>query len=291
MTELKNEKYHEERDLPILIHNQSVRGIGMTAKVHYHDYIEILYTYGGSYNIWLDGKYYEFGKGDLVVINSQEVHCINSLEDCEGAGYLCLRFTPEILTDNSQIFTYKFVMPFLTNHKPPQKVFRENEIEKTPLPELMSEIYNEYSKQEYAHELAIYSDICKIFVWILRYWKSEGLESDNKINVDLSKKLQNVMDYISKNYSNPISAQDMAKLSNMSYSYFSRSFKTFTNRSFSEHLNFLRITEAEKLLLTTDMNITEIAMQVGFSTSSYFIRQFKLYKNRSPKQFKNAFSK
>jgi AraC-like DNA-binding protein len=57
--------------------------------------------------------------------------------------------------------------------------------------------------------------------------------------------------------------------------------KTFTN-----YLNYIRITEAEKLLLTTDKSMTEIALEVGFSSSSYFIQQFRQYKDISPFQFR-----
>ena len=39
----------------------------------------------------------------------------------------------------------------------------------------------------------------------------------------------------------------------------------------------------------TELNVTEIALQVGFSTSSYFIQQFKQVKNMSPKKFRKKF--
>ena len=47
-----------------------------------------------------------------------------------------------------------------------------------------------------------------------------------------------------------------------------------------------RLTEAEKLLITTSRSISQIALDTGFSTSSYFITQFKKHKNITPKQLK-----
>jgi len=44
------------------------------------------------------------------------------------------------------------------------------------------------------------------------------------------------------------------------------------------------------LLLSTNLNITEIGMEVGFTSSSYFIKQFKELKKLSPNQFKKKFS-
>lgn len=274
----------------IIVHDNKTFGEKITANIHYHDYIELLYPYHGTFKIWLDGKYFNFAEGDLVVINSQETHMIESTSENIDDGYICLRFSPNLLYgDFQQNFELKYVLPFLTNHNPPQKVFASKEISETDIPELMYNIFEEYNKKNYAFELAIRSDIYRIFLWILRYWQKEGLETENDINVDLKMKLKPVIEYISEHYNEPITALEMAEYANLSYSYFSRSFKQLTQKGFSEYLNYIRIINSETLLLTTDLNITEIAMQVGFSTSSYYIQQFKHYKTISPKQYKKTF--
>ena len=66
-------------------------------------------------------------------------------------------------------------------------------------------------------------------------------------------------------------------------------FKKVIHKSFREYLNYVRITKSEILLATTDLSMTDIAMKTGFSTSSYFIQQFKQVKNMSPKKFRKKF--
>lgn len=110
-----------------------------------------------------------------------------------------------------------------------------------------------------------------------------------EIEKPVMKRFVKLFDYVSEHYSESITAEDAAGICSMSYSYFSRFFKRVMKKSFSEYVNFVRISEAEKLLVSTDLNITEIAMQTGFSTSSYFIYQFKKMKSVSPKQFRNRF--
>ena len=95
--------------------------------------------------------------------------------------------------------------------------------------------------------------------------------------------------FIIDNSKEEISIQSVSDMCNISYSYFSRIFKQITKHSFSEYLNYVRISEAEKLLLSTDLSMTEIAIQTDFSTPSYFIQQFKLHKFISPKQFRKIF--
>ena len=135
--------------------------------------------------------------------------------------------------------------------------------------------------------------IGSIFLWILRYWNSKNMDLTitSSVSNDLLEKIQQVLDYITEHFSEEITASDAAAMCNVSYSYFSRIFKQITKHSFSEYINYVRITEAEKLLASTDMNMTEIAMRTGFSTSSYFIQQFKIYKKMSPKHFKMEFLK
>jgi AraC-like DNA-binding protein len=169
-----------------------------------------------------------------------------------------------------------------------KKVFRQQEIERTPIKSLAVEIYDEYVNKNYGFELAVKINIGALFLWFIRKWESEGIKLTIEpipMQIDLEK-LTLLLDYLDLHYNEEISVNDMAKMCNVSYSYFSRFFKKVMQRTFVEYLNYVRITEAKRLLLTTKMNITEVALSVGYSNSSYFIGQFKRYNHQSPKQFK-----
>jgi len=287
----ENARYHrEEVTNTINFHKQNVQSTGCCAPIHFHDYIEVLYVFGGEYSVWLDGEYFEFSTGDLVLINSCKLHHIICRNAVSNGGYYCIQFLPSILYESTRkVFEYKYVMPFLTNHNPPRNILLASEISNSEIPRLVYDMYRETQNKGYAYDFAMKADVYKIFLYILRHWQKAGLNVSKEVNIDLTAKIQNVIDYITTHYSEPITVEEMAKSANLSYSYFSRIFKQVTERSFSEYLNYIRISESEKLLLTTDMNITEIAFAVGFSTSSYYIQQFRHYKNLSPKQFKKQF--
>lgn len=277
----------------IYCHLQKAHKSGFIIGSHLHDYIEILYGLSGVFEVYLNDQSYEFQAGDMVLINSQEVHQIEAKE-AKGGSYYVIRFEPEVIYTLSQnVFEVKYILPFTLNNYSHQKVFKKQEIDSTFIPELLKEIMEEFYSKKYGFELAIKAHICNIFLWILRYWDKAGVKLDRFYDMDheILKKFQNVFYYVSENYDEDIKVSDMAKLANMSYSYFSRTFNRIMNTSFNEYLNYVRITAAEKLLITTDLNITEIAMNVGFSTASYFIKQFKYYKTISPKQYKKTFAK
>ena len=57
-------------------------------------------------------------------------------------------------------------------------------------------------------------------------------------------------------------------------------------KSFVSYVNEVKIREAERMLLSTDMSITEIGECVGFSTSAYFIANFRSQLGITPAQYR-----
>lgn len=292
------ETFYEETNLnegilyPFQCHVEKGLGKGTVANAHYHYYIELLYCISGSAQVFISDKNYNFDIGDMVLINSREVHSIYSTSE-DVIEYIVVKFDPNVLYSTSiTVFESKYVFPFTLNKSTHQKVFTKAEIKDTSIPQLINEIIMEYTKKTYGFELAIRNAIGGVFLLILRNWYDKGLDLNinTNINENTLKKLQKIFDYIDKNYMFDISAESVASTCNMSYSYFSRFFKASVGKAFSQYLNYVRITEAEKLLLSSNINITEIAMEIGFASSSYFIKQFKEYKNLSPKQFKKKFN-
>lgn len=84
---------------------------------------------------------------------------------------------------------------------------------------------------------------------------------------------------------------DMEKLASelpMGYSRFRKTFKTVTGESPNQyHLN-LRLERAKNLILTTSLNITEIANQTGFESVFYFSKMFKKKNGVSPKFYRST---
>ena len=74
----------------------------------------------------------------------------------------------------------KYVLPFLTNHNPPQKVFTAAEIKNTDIPELMHEIYDEYDTE---------SEIPRIVKLSGEKWRIPGESTIDSVNTELETEL------------------------------------------------------------------------------------------------------
>jgi AraC-like DNA-binding protein len=112
----------------------------------------------------------------------------------------------------------------------------------------------------------------------------------NPIPLSLSERDGNRMDQVIQlmlqERHRPISLQEVAEKANMSKEAFCRFFKLRTRKTFTQYLQQLRINEAQKLLIETDLSISTIAFQVGFENLSYFNRAFKSILGITPREFR-----
>lgn len=102
--------------------------------------------------------------------------------------------------------------------------------------------------------------------------------------------VQKAIEYISANYSYPITVEDIADYVGLSRSHLFRSFEKVMEKSPKEYLTNFRIKQACNLLKTSDLSITAIANSVGFENNLYFSKAFHKVKGVSPKVYKAAHS-
>ena len=81
--------------------------------------------------------------------------------------------------------------------------------------------------------------------------------------------------YVECNFAHPITLTSVAQHFNVSSGYFSHLFRQENGESFIAYLTDLRMREAERLLLDSTMNVSEIARSVGFENPNYFTRIFQ----------------
>lgn len=97
--------------------------------------------------------------------------------------------------------------------------------------------------------------------------------------------MERAIAFINENYHNDISLSDVAKHVYLSEHYFGSIFKRNKSEGFVRYLNSVRLNEAIRLLKTQQYTVKEISRKVGYTSSNYFIKQFKAYTNVTPKQY------
>lgn len=101
---------------------------------------------------------------------------------------------------------------------------------------------------------------------------------------------QRIVEYLKQNYSRDIDLTSVAEDVGLSYSYVRQVFRNNSNLSITEYINSLRISKSCELLVTTNMNIKDIALQVGYNNLQSFSRFFKNQEGISPREYKVIYS-
>ena len=95
--------------------------------------------------------------------------------------------------------------------------------------------------------------------------------------------LKTAVDFIDSHYMDEeISLNTVANVANVSSNHFSALFSQNMGQTFIEYLTTLRMNKAKELLETTNMKISQIAKEVGFSNNSYFCRSFREFFGDTP---------
>ena len=115
-------------------------------------------------------------------------------------------------------------------------------------------------------------------------WLAEEVEKST-IH-DLSPIIMQAIRYMKENHQKTITLEEISNYCHLSRFHFSHLFKKEVGSSVMDFLNKLRIEKASFYLETTDLNVQEIANQVGFQDANYFSRSFKKYKQVTPTEYR-----
>ena len=256
---------------------------------HYHSYVEMIYIISGRLSVTIDSHDFTCYPGDLVVILPGEVH---SFERRHGLKYLCIQTDPQFIFSGILTATeYGSFFKLRNTIEKEDHIFRENLLDGTNIPRSIANIAEAHEKRGKFHRLRIRTALSTVALFVLESWDKKYFEKQPNYGLDPKiAKLAPVLEVIHKDYKTGLRGEELAKMLGMSTSYFSRLFSNAMGMGFTEYINYIKINEAERLLVSTDMPIAEIAQEVGFSNTSYFIAKFREQFNMSPKKYQRTYS-
>ena len=227
---------------------------------HFHDEIEILHVLCGEIKVMIFDKAYTLSKGALCFIDSMAIHTIYnganiSKYDC------CLMNVPFYLKQSININEYS-ISPIIT----------DSEIVKD-----FVKLKNVFNNQEqlFGNILLRSLSICFFINLINRCsFKSSihSFKNDKKIEI-----VKEVSMFLNEHSSENIDIDAICQKYGYSPSYLSRLFKKYTNTTMTKTLNNYRCLNAQRLLMTENLSVTEVCEMCGYSNYSYFTKTYKEY--------------
>lgn len=233
---------------------------------HYHRHYEIYYLRKGKAKYFIDNITFDLNEGDMVLIPPYIIHRTAYVEGGQ-LDRLLITFTLDFMEKSEDDAIFKCFNRYL---------IKKADVYKN----LINSIESEYNnKDEFTNEL-IKNHITTLLIRLSRTTEKSGFE------VKAPSFIQKITEYITENYSTEITLDALASRFSVSKSHLSRQFKATTGFGLSEYITIVRIRNAERLVLTTDLSMTEIATKCGFNDSNYFSSVFKKLKGVPPLKFR-----
>lgn len=118
----------------------------------------------------------------------------------------------------------------------------------------------------------------------------EFADTQNTALRRLSGKMDKAIDWIYNHFTENFAISDAAAVIGISEEHFCRMFKKYVGKRPFEYVTDLRIERAKSLIMYGEANVAEIASEVGYSDTSYFIRKFRQKEGVSPGKYRKNFA-
>lgn len=250
---------------------------------HRHDFFEILYITEGHGTHIIDFIEYEIKPNSIFFLSPGQIHTLDLSDNINGFIFL---FTSEFYLlnkqDNNKLLELPFFYP-ISNEAPPLFLSDENDID------FLNYLFKQ-ACNENMHLAKDTDEMCRSMLDIILilckrlYPINASMEKMSKGKL-LVKKFKQIVE---EKYLEYKSLKEYSDYLGVTANHLSESVKQFTGRNATDIIRDKIILETKRLLIHSDLSISEIAFQLNFTDQSYFSKYFKNSTGLSPGDFRKS---
>lgn len=281
-----NWEFDFDPSFPIHIFPFTVKG--NRDSIHWHQYFEIGLCTGGHGKFVYMNKVYSVKKGDLFISNNFENHVAIGEDDGE-TEYIFLIFLPEFIASPHG---RQFDLSYLSFLKYNPLSFNNKIEAELPVARrlytLFTGMLDFYRGDDPNKRMELDIRVRQVLLELTRHFAERGGQEDAG-DILMHVKIQKAVKYLNIHYSENVTIAGMAEQLEMNPSYFRHLFKSSTQMSFKSYITFLRLSQAQKLLLATNKSVSDIISEVGYSNISQFYNVFHKFTHLSPAEYRRQY--
>jgi AraC-like DNA-binding protein len=260
-------------------------GLSFDGLWHTHEEYELIYICEGKGEKVVGDNMSDLCKGDLLFLGPNLPHLFRCDQDYpmkNQSGSLVIHFNNSYLDENF------FSCP---EFEPIQKLFRRSKSgiqfsgDTERIANRMKSLFDREKSESLIEIFFILLDLAKDYgqtqLASPGFSPSFGEKDYQRINI--------ANQYVMENFKDHITLGEVALKAGLTKAAFCRHFKKVTGKTFFTFLKEYRIGHACKLLMQTDMNVSEISYECGFNTISNFNKQFKSVTGTNPMDYQDKF--
>ena len=268
---------------PLVVHETRLRDKPMGFNNwHWHEEVQFSLLLEGEMITTAQGQDYHLHAGDGFFINSNLSHMSHPVTDPDESRFLSLNVQPSLLTlFHGSVVEQKYYLPYLDQpsfqmvHLTPDTLWQEQIL--TDLRILFSLI----QEQRFGFELDAYS-------YLLRIWKQLLLNMEEPAQKPTMERYEahTILSYLKEHFTEDITLDEVASHVHLSRSECCDLFRTTYDTTIFSFLADYRLEQSILLLRDSDYSVSQIAQQIGFKSTSYFIKRFREKTGQTPLQYR-----
>lgn len=249
----------------------------------------IFYVLSGKAELYMPNSHYSLLPGSLFYCHVGNSYNLVS----DGIECICMNFD---LTQENNMHTAIYPRISIKNaantcHDTTAENtgFTENDFLSTHLfISNAAEYLNDLNRilKEFAMQKIYYKEACGgiLKTLLTNLYRHSLRTTDNSADA-----VSKVLDYIKSNFDKPITNQLLSEITSYHENHLNRLFLNHTGTTIHKYILTIRINEAKKLLLNTNMPLLIIAKKAGFNSNAYFSNYFKQVEGISPLEYRKKF--
>ena len=266
-------------EYPYAFHHTDMRET--TVPWHWHEALEFGYVVDGRVKVSTTTRTQTLQKGEAYFTNSNALIAVENIENCILDSHL---FHPIFLSGHfKSVFETKYLNPVIQNKDIDLLCFRGETESQRKLLGKLRQLSQLQSQQDV--EFQTRSLIGEIWLFLL----SVIQEADSSVYRCAGKnqdRLLTMLSFIQENYAEKLALEQIADAASISTRECLRCFRESIRQSPMDYLIEYRVQVAKKLLETTNLSITEIALRCGFNSNSYFTKIFRRSCGKTPNAYR-----
>ena len=253
--------------------------------LHYHNTLEIGLCREGSGVFLIDNHACGFSIDDVTVIFNGQAHSARNPANHPGRWDVLYTDVQKLYCGGEPSLTPEILDMVYLSHKAPGVYTRAGN---ETIARLGQWIFDEYEAKSSGYKMIIKQYIILLLLHVCRLAQDETAHSPSarERDVNCMPLILPAVNHIFNNYSENIRIGDLARLCNMSVSYFMEVFSEIMNTSPLQYLIQIRLSMAKTLLKTASTHVTDVANSVGYSEPSTFSSMFKKRFGVSPTAYR-----
>lgn len=274
-------------DFPLAV--LDFRTEGDADRMHWHEYLEIALCLEGTGRFLFGRRVHPIEPGDIFLVDNSHPHVAHP-EPGGSLRLLLVLFRPELVAGpGCRAFDSGYLAPFrAADELALQRIPGASPLaaELTPI---LRELADVAGRQD-PDDRHLLDAILRLALGVLVRASAPG--DDGCIGTDAVRReqIRPVLSYVEEHCRERVTLDDVAEVVHLSPSRVRHVFRDVSGVGFKEYATRVRLTEAKRLLLATDLSVAEVAHSVGYTNVHQFYTVFHRYSSLLPAEYRRYYT-